>query len=178
MKKIYAFAFDEEDYLSDKWRNNIRLVAFLLYDSVYNYDEEDRIPLNLNKNIVFNRIHEFSEHNYYLDSDCYDDGFINYEPFLINNRCFAFTVDDNLISEKDIRSLLNSVLYIVGISSSVRICSEVYSSKNKDDERNRWKAISAICNRTGYKYNKKTYLVKRLFCRNKNKKNMNCCGRY
>lgn len=178
MKKIYAFTFEGEDYLSDKFRNNLRLIAFLLYDYIYNYIGDDVIPLNINKNIVFNRIHESKNNTFYLDSDYYDDGFINYEPFIINRRCFALTVLDELISEKEIKSLLDSVLHMVNVHCNVKIFSECYFSKNKSDEKNRNKAINVLCERIGCQSDKKIDLIKRIVYGGKIRKKLNCCGRY
>ena len=178
MKKIYAFSIDDEESLSDKFKSDIRLLAYLLYDSIYGYDE--RKLLNINKNIVFNRIHEsfINNYYYYLDSDCYDAGFINYEPFLLGDRIFALTVDDEFISENDIMYLLNSALSLLKLNFRVNIFSENYFSKDIDDEKNRHKAINSLCSKMGLKICRKTDFVKRLIYSSKRKKNINCYGRY
>lgn len=176
MKKIYAFSFDDEESLSDKFKNDIRLAAYLLYDSIYGYD--DLIPLNINKNIVFNGIHETNDNGYFLDSDVYDDGIVNYEPFLLGDRVFALTVDDELISEKEICYLFDSVLNIIKIESKVKMFSEDYLSKDKNDERNRSKAINSLCKKMGLRLYKKVDLVKKIVYGNKIKRKRNCYGRY
>ena len=43
----------------------------------------------------------------YLDSDIYDDGYINYEPFLIGNYSFGLTVVDETINEEILYYLIN-----------------------------------------------------------------------
>jgi len=40
MKTIYAFTLESDDYHSDRFRYDLRLIAFLLYDKIYNYDGE------------------------------------------------------------------------------------------------------------------------------------------
>jgi len=176
MKKIYAFNFDDEECLTDDFKSKIRLVAYLLYDSIYGYD--DLIPLNINKNIVFNRIHEGFDNSYYLDSDIYDDGIIRYEPFLLGDRTFALTVDDELISEDEIRYLFNSVLNMIKIRGNVNVFSENYFSKDINDERNRNKAINSLCEKMKLRLYKKVDYIKKIVYGGKIKKNVSYYGRY
>lgn len=176
MKKIYAFNFDDEECLTDNFKSKIRLAAYLLYDSIYGYD--DLISLNINKNIVFNRIHEGFNNSYYLDSDIYDDGIINYEPFLLGDKTFALTVDDKLISEDEIRYLLNSVLNMVKIHGNVKVFSENYFSKDINDERNRNKAINSLCDKMGLRLYKKIDFIRKLVYNGRTNKKVSCCGRY
>lgn len=176
MKKIYAFTLDSEDYPSSKYRYNLKLIAGLLYGLIYNYDGEYATPLNINKNIKINNLLE-EGNDCYFDSEKYDDGFINYEPFFVGDRSFALTINDELMSDKVVNQLLEYALWIAKVNYRVSIETETYYSKDRDDEKNRWKAIRALHERIGYKFNRKFNFVKRLTNGNRYRTNINYYGR-
>lgn len=167
MKRIYAFTLDSDDYLTDRFRFNLRLVAYLMYDAIYNYDGENSTALIINKNIVYNSIREgFGSKEYYLDSDLFDNGYINYEPFLIGKRSFGLTIDDTIMSEDVIYDLFRYTLRLAGLCYNFTINSESYCSKNKDDEKNRGKAIRILHSKLGCQPVKKNFLVKKKILEN------------
>ena len=146
MKKIYTFTLDGDDYPSDRFRYNLRLFAYWMYDKLYNYYGDGFIPLNINKNIVYNGIHEEKNGEYYLDSDLFDNGRINYEPFLIDNCSFGLTVIDESIDENVLRVLIKETLSELSISYNVSFDVVSYCAKDKNDESQRKKAINLIYN--------------------------------
>ena len=74
MNKIYTFTLKGEDYPSERFNSNLRLFAHMLYESVYTYYDEYNNPLDVDKNIVYNRIHDnVYDSGYYLDSDIIDE---------------------------------------------------------------------------------------------------------
>jgi len=178
MKRIYAFTLDGEDCVSSKFRSNLRLIAYLMYDSIYNYDgSDDYKALIINKNIIYNEIIEgtggcrfanygesaddYTKYEYYLSSDVYDDGYINYEPFLIGDRTFAITVDDRYISEDALRELLEDNLNITKLEYSYKITSIGYLSSDINDEKNRKKAIRLLFSNLGCQPVKKKLFAKK-----------------
>lgn len=148
MKRIYTFTLEADEYASKRFRSDLRLLAYLLYDSIYNYDGEDVTALNINKNIVYNGINDNGDY-YYMDSDIYDNGYINYEPFIIGKNTFALTIDDSIMDESTIRELLEIELRLSRLSYNIVINSQPYMSKNKDDERLRHRAINILCSKLG-----------------------------
>lgn len=145
MKRIYAFTLDSEDYPSSKFRSNLSLIAYLLYDIIYNYDGEYSTPLVINNTIKYNRIHEsYRSNEYYLEYDKYDEKYINYEPFLIGNRSFALTIYDDLMSEEIICELMEQVMLLAKVDYLYTIKTMDYISKNKEDESNRRKAVRQL----------------------------------
>lgn len=164
MKKIYTFTLEGDDYPSSKYIENLRLVAHFLYHEILNYGNYIS-PLNLNKNIRYNELNEGINHlgiKYYFDSDECQDNFINYEPFIVGENSFGFTVNDDMINEDTISVLLQYVLSILGLNYEVRINSLCYDSRDNDDERYRSKAVKEILKRLGYKASKKVSLVRSL----------------
>lgn len=147
MKKICTFTLECDEYPSRDYNDKLRLFAFMMYDSIYNFYGDGLIPLNINKNIVYNNLHYDSFKNYYfLDSDVVDNGYINYEPFLIGKRSFGLTLCDDLISEKDLMDLVSQISYLLKIDKKVTLKTIEYQSKDADDERNRKKAIITAYN--------------------------------
>lgn len=142
MKKIYTFTLESEDYPSERFRYKLRLFAYLMYGELYNYDGDGFTPLNINDKIVCNRIYDGKyDGQYYLDSDVYDDGYINYEPFLIGNRSFGLTVVDDTIDENVLYELIRQVLFIMKFDCKVKINSVSYEATDINDETHRRKAL-------------------------------------
>ena len=145
MKRIYAFTLDSDDYPSDRFRHNLRLIAFLLHDLIYNYDGEGFTPLIINKSIGFNEIHPGNSLNEYsLEYNEYNLKYVNYEPFLLGNKSFALTVNDEYIDEDTICNLMNEALLLVKVNYNYSIKTISYGSKDLEDESNRKKAISQL----------------------------------
>lgn len=164
MKKIYTFTVEGEDQSSDVFRSNLRLLAYLLYESLYKYDEEPYRPLIINKNIVYNGIHDENifDRGYYFDSDIHNMKMIDYEPFIIGNNVFGFTVNDELISEEEIKELVDYVLRLTKLSYRISVNSFGYISRGLDDERNRDKAFKEIFNYFHCKSTRKSSFVRSL----------------
>ena len=165
MKTIYAFTLEGEDYHSNRFRYNLRLIAFLLYDKIYKY-YDDRVALIMNNNIKCNNIHMgYGNSQYYLDYNECNEKFFNYEPFLIGDRSFALTIDDQIMNEKIICSLMDETIYqillISKVSYSYSFKKNGYLSKDKNDESNRKKAILELRNIINGNVQKKTEFVRK-----------------
>lgn len=146
MKRIYAFTIYGEDFSSDSFTYNIRLMAFLLYDFVYNYYDDECIPLIINDKIKNNRIHEgYLNEKYYFDYNEYNDKYINFEPFFLGKRSFAVTINDELLGEDILYKLMDEVLFLMNKNYVYKINSIVYESKELNDEKNRKKAVHQLC---------------------------------
>lgn len=162
MKRIYAFTLDNEDYPSRKFGFDLRLLAYLLYDTIYNYDGENSTALVINKNVRFNRIHEgFNKDEYYFEYDEYNEKYFNYEPFLLGKSSFALTIDDTLMSEETLRGLFDYTLRLTGLNYRYKVDSKDYYSSNKDDERNRKKTINEIIDMIGCPHPKHNIFTRR-----------------
>lgn len=165
MKRIYAFTLDGEDYPSSRFDSNLRLFAHMLYETVYSYDDVDNNPLNINRNIVYNYIHDLDGgSSYYFDSDINEitDKFINYEPFIVGSNTFCFTVQENLISKEGIIELVNYINRLLKLNYTVTINEFDYVSKDKDDERHRYKAIKTLFRHFDSQISYKNNFVRRL----------------
>lgn len=146
MKRIYAFTLDGDDYPSSKFRCNLRLIAYLLYDRIYNYDGEGFTALIINEKIKCNNIYEGTKNNeYYFEYNEYNPKYINYEPVILSDNSFALTIDDRIMSEEILRDLMNEILLEVLLLSKINYSYSIksigYLSKDFNDERNRKKTL-------------------------------------
>ena len=67
-----------------------------------------------------------------------------FEPLMFDGRTFGITVNDGTINEEQLMALLNKVRKLIKFDFDFKINSIVYTSKNKDDESKRNKAIKEI----------------------------------
>ena len=165
MKTIYTFTLESDSCCLDKLDNDIRLFAYMLYEDIYDYYDGVDIPLDINKNITYNGINERLS-GYYLDSDEYDDGLIDYEPFIVCNNTFAFTIIDGLMGMDVICDLVDYLLKLLKLDYKVIINAWNYDAKSIDDESNRSRVIYSIYNKFGF-IKKKGSFIKRLIFKEK-----------
>lgn len=162
MKKIYTFTLDSDDYPSRGLHDDVRVIAALVYDCIYNYYGEDNVPVSTSKNIVYNELRDayHVDGKYIMDSDKNDDGYINYEPFISGRRTFGFTVVDDSIGHSELREKVNYILSLVRVNYRVSIECFPYPSKDMDDESNRDAVINAINSRFGERYVRRNKLCR------------------
>lgn len=150
MKTIYTFTLDDGNYPSEDFQNKLRLFACILYDYISGFDDYGKGPLDINSKIVRNNMHEIQNDSYYLDSDVFDNGYINYEPFIIGERSFGLTIVDGLIDEATLISIVGEVQYLLKLRDyKIKIDSVNYFSTDIEDERMRRKAIITAYSRLG-----------------------------
>ena len=124
----------------------------------------DVSPLDINNIIVYNEIHEqVGGRVYFLDSDLYDDGVIQYEPFIVGKNSFALTINNDLVTEDKIVSLVNYIKRLLHFNYDVSINAFGYESKDINDEDNREVAINSVYNYLGCELPRKYNFVTRLF---------------
>lgn len=163
MKKIYSFTLDSDEYPSVR-RNiysDLRLIAYMLYSEIYNYYGENDSPLDINPLIKYNNLNEVKDlfFAYKFDSDKYDDGYTYYEPFIVGERTFCFTIIDDNFDDKIIKEILHYVMKILKVKYNVTINTYEYNAKDINDEKNREEAMRRIFNDLGCRCTIKTGIV-------------------
>lgn len=160
MKTIYTFTMDDRKEPSFNYANELRLLAFMLYDSIYNYYGDGKIPLDINDDIEYNKINEDKKNRIYkFDSELCDDvENVYYEPFLIGNNSFGITISDEDFNVNIIKQLLDENLRLLNIDCRVSISAFTYEAKDETDETNREMAIKAIFDKFGVKQKKPSFL--------------------
>ena len=158
MKKIYTFTLMGDNYPSSKYDSDLRLFAYLLYDSIYNYDDDGRIPLDINDGIKYNQINYTAGdgHGYTLSSDLYDDGYTEYEPFIIGDKIVGLTIWDDNFDMDVISKIAQETINLLNLKAHVIIRCFPYYAKDKNDESNRENALCMVFQKLGYEYDRKT----------------------
>lgn len=155
MKKIYTFTLEDEEGLSQHDRNNLKLVAYLMYDQLINYEyRENKSILVRNKYIKQNELYERLVNGIYyyrFDSDLASDNEYLFEPFMIGEDSFGITVYDGIISGVEIENILDTVKKMIHFDKNIFIDSLNYNS-SLDDEDNRIDTIKRIREKISYMY--------------------------
>lgn len=156
MKTIYTFTMKDNNSFAN-YASKLRLLAYMLYDSIYNYYGEGKFPLNINENIIYNKINEDSRDRtiYKFDSElCGEEDNYYYEPFLIGNNSFGFTIIEDDFDINIIKRLLKENLTLLNLDCQIDISTFVYEASELSDETNREMAIGAIMEKYGIKQKK------------------------
>ena len=131
MKKIYTITLDDDIPLSESISSDIKQIAYFLFEEIDKYDRQILV-VDDNRNLIRNELLESynnGRYNFRFESEHTNIDNYRYEPFLINDRSFGFTVYDGSITEEEILSLLNNVLIFFGLNYKFNIDSIYY-----DDE--------------------------------------------
>ncbi len=150
MKKIYSFTLDDEVPLSGNTPSDIREIAFWLYEELCKYsipivcvDEEKTVD---EYGLIKNDLYDIKIGDKYVYKFTSDDSKIDsrmYEPFLLHDKGFAFTVNEGSITDDDIAMSLNYVLSLLRLNYKFNINSVTYDESNI---KNRFIAIRELLN--------------------------------
>lgn len=142
MKKIYVVSLDDGIPLSDKLKDEIKVLAYLVYDEINGYECDDGSRILYRDGIIYNELLEKNINGVYVHRFEYNDiesGI--YEPFMINDRSFAFTVNDGTINDDEINNIIYRVRLFSKITYKFNINSFAYE---EDKKKNRLLAIKKI----------------------------------
>lgn len=159
-KKICVFELDDE-YSSNDVRNDIRLIADVMYEWIVDLDCRSSKQIVIHSNGIYdNVLHKMTQRNeyrYVFESERVMNDYELYEPLFINDRMFGITVYDESIEISEMMKLLNRVVMSLGMNYRFSSREVVYDSRNDNDESNRKNALKGIDKK------KRTYgLVKKL----------------
>ena len=148
MRKIYTITLEDDIPLSIVDLGNIKGIAYLLYSEISNIDK----PIlctneNTKEELIINELKEKNIGGKYLYSFISDkdkDNYYKYEPFMINNNSFGFTVFDNSITDTEIAILLDNVFKFIGYKFNYKIDSIYYDENKKND---RYHIIKSLINK-------------------------------
>ena len=147
-KRIYTFTLDDDDYPSEYLTNNIRIIAILLYEELKVQDYESDNPILIQSKTIQENylvlVDNYLYSRYKFGSEDNKQDYQMFEPLMFDGRTFGITVNDGTINEEQLMVLLNKVRKLIKFDFDFKIDSIVYTSKNKDDESKRNKAIKEI----------------------------------
>lgn len=119
---------DNSSELTRDTLDKVKLAAYLVYDALIVYEYEYDKNVLYKDSIVFNELYDYEE-KYEFEHIDYNKGL--YEPFMINDTSFGFTVYDNSISIQDINVIISEVKKMIGFGGNFNISSTIL--KNKRD---------------------------------------------
>ena len=148
MKRIYSITLDDDVPLSLDISSDIREIAFWLFDEVGKFDEQiicfdNETEIN-QQGLIKNDLYDIPVNGkfmYQFASDLDAKNKLMYEPFILSDKTFGFTVYDGTISDSEIAVLLEGVLKILKLNYKYKIDSITYDDKNI---KNRYAAIKKL----------------------------------
>ena len=142
MKKIYVISLDDEIPLSTKIEDEIKVLCYLVYDEIQGYEYGDNRKILCHDGIIYNELFERNTGNDYVHWFKYNNVESGtYEPFMINSRSFAFTINEGTISDEEINNIIHNVRRFAKIDYNFNISSVTYE---EDKKKNRLLAIKKI----------------------------------
>lgn len=147
-KKIYTFTLEDDEYPSKIIKNNLKVIAALMYEELEVRDFENPNAILIHsKNLIKNELYEVrigNEYEYSFGSEKSQIDHKMYEPLIIDETSFGITVIDEKINDYDMYKVLSSVLKLACLDYKFKMSSVSYDSKNIDDESNRISTIKKI----------------------------------
>ena len=150
MKKIYSLTLDDDVPLSENTGSDIRAVAFWLFDELANFDKQiicfDGEKETNDQGLIRNELFDIKcqdKYMYRFTSDCSKIDSRMFEPFILSDRAFAFTVNEGTITDGEIVVILEKILGLLKLNYKFNIDSIFYDDKNI---KNRYAAIEKLLN--------------------------------
>ena len=120
MKEMYAISLDDDIPLEKQDINNVKIICYLLFDEIKDLNPDVVIYDELYIDRAGNKA-EIAENelldDYYEDGNCYyhflseedNNDYRKYNPFIINDNVFGFTVNDGIVNDKIICQIINDI---------------------------------------------------------------------
>lgn len=126
---ICRFYLRNDIEMSPIIRDKIKLMAYLIYSELIDYENEMNKNVLFKDNIVFNEL-DVKNRQYEFEHIDYKTG--NYEPFMIDDNGFGFTIYDGSISNEDLNIIIDEVKKMIQLNFEF----DIYGVKVLDsDER-------------------------------------------
>lgn len=137
MKKIYIVSLDDDVPLSDETLNKIKVLCYLVYDSIKELEcDEYSKTLDIESNIIYNELLETKKGDSYIYEFKYNNcEFGKYEPFMVNNTSFAFTVNSDKLSENELADIIEKSQKFAMFHFNFKIDSITYEYDKKGKNR-------------------------------------------
>lgn len=164
MKRIYTITLDDDDIpLSHNIGSDIREIAYWIYEELSKFDEQilcididqDKSKDGLLKNELYD-IPSKEGYIYKFDSDLKDIDNRIFEPFVLDDKTFGFTIYDGRLTDGEISIILDGILKLLKMNYKYTIDSVVYDDKSM---KNRFNAIDKLMNKKDVNNSKKRVKV-------------------
>ena len=136
MKKIYIVSLEDDVPLSEAVIDKVKVMAYLVYDEIRGLEYGSYSKILDTDNILYNELLERKVGNEYVHRFMYNDSEIGkYEPFMIDNASFGFTVIDGKLNENELKMIIDRSKFVAGINSRFNIDSITYEDDKKNKNR-------------------------------------------
>lgn len=142
MKTIYMFSIDDDISQSIDVVNQFKVLCYMMYDEI-GMLEEDGNRVLYRDNIIYNELMESGGngvYHYRFKYKDYKSG--KYEPFMLDDYSFCFTVNSGAISFDEITFFLEKVKGMIKFHYNVTVESVDYLQDDKNI--NRIEAIKGL----------------------------------
>ena len=136
MKTIYTIALDDDIPLSEEILNKLKMVYFLVYDTIRILEYGNEQPILCKDGIIYNELLESRSgysFNYHFKYDDYNSG--KYDPFMIDKTSFGFTINGDMLTEEKVRSIIEECKNMIGINYQFRLASYSYEVDKNNKNR-------------------------------------------
>ena len=135
VKKIYTVSLDDDIPLSDKVLNEIKMLCFLIYDEFkIVYFGGDKEILCDEEGLIYNELLEaYSDHEFHYRFKYNDYSSGKYEPFMIDDTSFGFTVNSESITVEEVSKMIDHYKKILDIDYKFTLSSYEYLDNSKKD---------------------------------------------
>ena len=139
MEKIYTISLDGDIPLSDNLLNEIKLLCFLVYDSIKNLEYDNIDPILCNDGVIYNELIDSrvgNQYDYHFTYNDFESG--KYEPFMIDNTSFGFTINGDMLTDDKLLEIIGDCKKILRINYNFK----VYKYKYDDDKKHKNRLIA------------------------------------
>ncbi len=136
MKTIYTFSLDEDIPESIDLIERIKVLCYFIYDDlrVRGYDSPNSIICT--EGIIPNQLMETTISGKYYYRFKYENyGPSPYDPFMITDTSFAFTINSDTISYDELVSVVNNAKQMINFNYNITIKSYSYLEDNANNNR-------------------------------------------
>ena len=136
MRTIYTFSLGDEVSQSMELLNKFKAFGYLLYDELMTYEMEEENQILCHDDIVYNELLE-SQHDgkyyYRFKYDNYASGM--YEPFMIDDISFGFTVNSSESSDEKVMEAFKQIKRITNFNYDIDVNSFEYIPDEENNNR-------------------------------------------
>ncbi len=112
--------------------DNMKLMAYLVYDALMDYEYESDKDILFKDGVTTNELYDgFSNHINKYEFEHEESTSGEYEPFMISNTSFGFTVNDGSINKEQIVFFVNEIKKLIQVDYEFSV--EEFKSLNDLD---------------------------------------------
>lgn len=143
MKTIYTISVDEDVPQSIDLIEHMKVLCYFIYDELRNMKYDSHESIICTDNLISNQLLEsYVDNKYYYRFKYNDYSKGIYDPFMITDLSFGFTVNSDMINSVELDKVINKVKNLINFNYDIVIKS--YSYMEDKDNKNRLNVLKSI----------------------------------